>query len=179
MVMENKKLIKVSKYLSKILRHNPERIGLKLNNNGWAEINELLNKGNINIKELEYVVKNNDKKRFEFSKDRKKIRACQGHSINIDLKLEPKIPPKILYHGTSKENIESIKKLGLDKMNRDYVHLSSNYDTAIEVGKRHGNPTVLTINSQKMHKEGAEFYLSTNRVWLTEFVPINYIKFRE
>jgi len=163
--------------LSKALRHAPEHIGITLDKNGWTEIETFLKcLGNdVTMDDIEYVVANNDKKRFEFSDDKKKIRACQGHSINIDLDLKPVISPDILYHGTAEKTVPYIKRDGIIKMNRNHVHLSADYRTAHNVGQRHGKPTILLIDAKKMQEHGMEFFQSTNHVWLTDFVPKEYI----
>ena len=167
--------------MSKALRHAPERIGIKLDKNGWTDVEGLLKAlGNdITMANIEYVVANNNKKRFEFSDDKKKIRACQGHSINIDLDLKPVTPPDELYHGTAEKTVPFIKRDGIIKMNRDHVHLSKDYITAINVGNRHGKPTVLIIDAKKMNEHGMEFFVSSNGVWLTDFVPKEYITFEK
>jgi len=176
----DKKLIKTSKRISKVLRHAPESIGVTLDKNGWLEVEKLLNGlKSISMEDLEYIVANNNKKRFEFSQDKKKIRACQGHSIDVDLELEPTIPPDVLYHGTSVKTVPYIEEDGIQRMNRDHVHLSADVETAINVGQRHGKPTVLLIDAKKMHEEGADFYISANGVWLTQFVPKEYITFEK
>jgi putative RNA 2'-phosphotransferase len=148
---------------------------------GWVEVQKLLDGlGNdITLDDIEYIVANNNKKRFEFSPDHNKIRACQGHSININLNLSPTIPPDILYDGTSIDTVKYIKDGGICRMNRDFVHLSPDVETAINVGKRHGKPTVLSIDSKIMQSDGADFYLSNNGVWLTKFVPKEYITFEK
>lgn len=179
--MDKEKEIKISKMLSYILRHRPETVNVVLDENGFINTDILLlnikKYKNINIskEELLYVVENNEKKRFKIEDE--KIRASQGHSIDIDLDLKEKIPPTILYHGTSKRFINSIKKDGLKKMSRNHVHLSDNFDTALSVGKRHGEPEVLLINAEKMHNDGYKFYLSDNNVWLVFDVDIKYIEF--
>ncbi len=173
----------ISKFLSLILRHKPETIHLKLDLNGWAEVSELIdgiNRGSrftIDRNILENVVKNDSKQRYIFSKDKSKIRANQGHSIEVDLNLQPTYPLKILFHGTATKNIESIKEKGIMSQSRNHVHLSSDYGTAVIVGKRHGIPYVLTIDSELMFEEGHLFYLSDNGVWLTNKVPVKYIRF--
>jgi len=179
-----KQLVKFSRFLSKILRHNPEKIGITLDKHGWANLSELIqnskSRGNdISLEDVEYIVANNNKKRFEFNEDKSKIRACQGHSINIDLELVSIVPPDVLYHGTSIDTVRYIKYDGLKKMNRNHVHLSADYDTAHNVGQRHGKPSILLIDTKKMHKHGMEFYQSTNHVWLTDFVPKEYITFEK
>ncbi len=169
-----------SKFLSLILRHKPETIGLTLDANGWADTTELLEKlsasGNaITFDELKTIVDENAKKRFTFNDDFSKIRASQGHSIEVDLKLEPQIPPTILYHGTAIKNIDSIKAQGIIKGSRQHVHLSADRETALKVGSRHGKPIVLEIDTTKMQADGCVFYLSANHVWLTDFVAPQYI----
>lgn len=170
----------ISKFLSLVLRHQPEKIGLSLDENGWADVAELLRlstKANIKftIEDLINVVNENDKQRFVFSEGNTKIRANQGHSINIDLALDAIIPPKILYHGTALVNLPSILKEGIKKQNRQHVHLSEDIDTATKVGSRHGKPVVLSVNAAQMHHEGVHFYKSENNVWLTDFVDAKYI----
>lgn len=171
-----------SKFLSFVLRHKPETIGLQLDENGWADVEELLSKSNqqnvnITLEALKQVVENNDKKRFAFSDDFKKIRASQGHSVNIDLQLIQQNPPEILFHGTAEKNIPSIREKGLLKGERNHVHLSLNAETAKNVGGRYGKPIVLKIKSKEMQEAGFLFYLSANNVWLTDHVPANFIIF--
>lgn len=171
---------RISKFLSLILRHQPETIGLKLDENGWADVEELRVKSakkgrNFSLEELDEVVETNNKKRFAFNEDKTKIRASQGHSINIDLALKAVQPPDFLYHGTAEANISSILEKGIEKRNRQHVHLSADKETATKVGARHGKPTILTIRTGKMYEEGIAFYQSANGVWLTEFVDPKYI----
>lgn len=182
--MEEKRKIKVSKYLSKHLRHTPEKIGLKLDEAGWVSIDELLkacekNHFKISYDELIEVVETNNKKRYAISEDNKMIRASQGHSIEIELGYTPTKPHEILYHGTATHNIESISKLGLQKMERHHVHLSSDVETAIKVGSRHGKPLVYKVNSGKMFNDGYSFFVSENGVWLTDFVLPEYLEILE
>ena len=179
--MDQKRLVKISKYLSKHLRHNPERISVSVDSSGWVLVNDLLlacKKGNFNIskEELKCVVEQNDKKRFSFSKDGLHVRANQGHSIKVNLGYEPVEPPDFLYHGTAKRNISSVSKLGIIKMNRHHVHLSPDYKNALKVGKRHGNPVVYLIKANKMFQDGHKFYMSDNEVWLTAHVPNCYFE---
>lgn len=176
--------IKISKFLSLVLRHKPETIDLELDENGWADTNFLIQgmlKTNysIDIEILKDLVKTSEKQRFKFNDDFSKIRANQGHSINVDLKLEQKLPPEILFHGTAIKNLDSIRQNGLLKQNRHHVHLSSNVETAEKVGMRYGKPVVLKIEAGKMNADGIKFYLSENGVWLTEKVDAKYIKFQE
>lgn len=172
----------VSKFLSLVLRHSPEKIGLKLDENGWADVEELIlkcsQKGNkLDKVLLDYVVENNDKKRFAYNEDETKIRASQGHSISVELNLAETEPSEYLYHGTVGKFMESIQKEGLKKMSRQHVHLSKDKETAIKVGSRRGLPQILTVRSGAMHRDGFKFYLSENNVWLTDEVPVRYIQF--
>lgn len=172
----------VSKFLSLVLRHSPEKIGLKLDENGWADVAELIAKCNkkgqkLNPELLDYVVENNDKKRFAYNDDKTKIRASQGHSISVELNLAETEPLDFLYHGTVGKFMDSIRNEGLKKMSRQHVHLSKDKETAIKVGSRRGAPQILTIRSGEMFKDGFKFYLSDNNVWLTDEVPAKYIEF--
>lgn len=171
---------RISKFLSLILRHQPETIGLNLDENGWADVEELRERSAkkkvyFSLEELDEVVETNNKKRFAFNEDKTKIRASQGHSINIDLALEALQPPDFLYHGTAEANISSILEKGIEKRSRQHVHLSADKETATKVGMRHGKPIILTIRTGKMYEDGIAFYLSANGVWLTEFVDPKYI----
>lgn len=175
--------VKLSKFLSLILRHKPERIGIQLDENGWADVQLLLQKmqasgKKIDLLTLQAVVANNDKKRFAFNEDGTKIRANQGHSLKVQLGYTPQTPPTILYHGTVEKFLGSIFQSGLDKRRRHHVHLSSDIATAINVGKRRGNPILLEINAAQMHADNFLFFLSENDVWLTEKVPVKYINRR-
>lgn len=170
----------ISKFISLVLRHRPELIDLTLDEQGWADVDELINKasatGTIIDKDiLNVIVVTNDKQRFAFNEDKTKIRANQGHSIAIDLHLQPKAPPAILYHGTAEQYLNGIINIGLKKKTRQHVHLSANIETARAVGSRHGKPIILTIDALKMHQDGYIFYLSDNKVWLTDNVPTIYI----
>ena len=170
-----------SKFLSLVLRHRPEVIGLELDKNGWADIQDLIEKYNANRKDtlnmdiLCHVVRTNNKKRFAISPDRLKIRASQGHSIDVDLGYSPVTPPDVLYHGTADSRINGIKKKGILRSGRHHVHLSRDKDTAKVVGGRHGTPCILTIDAKKMYEDGHVFFISDNEVWLTDNVPWNYI----
>ena len=176
--MNEKELTKKSKFLSLVLRHKPEEIGLTLDDNGWANVKELCRLIHISNLDLDEIVDKNNKKRFEYNEHKDKIRACQGHSVEVDLKLEPKYPPAILYHGTSDAFVDAIKKEGLKPQSRNHVHLAVDKETAIKVGQRHGGKTIiLVIKAEEYHKDGAEFYLSNNGVWLTKEVPYKYIGF--
>jgi len=169
-----------SRFLSLILRHQPQTIDLQLDKAGWANVNELLEKMNqtgrkINIEGLKEIVETNDKQRFSFSEDYSQIRANQGHSIKIELGYEAKEPPQFLYHGTATRNKAAILEQGIDKRNRHHVHLSSEKETAIKVGSRHGKPFLFVVLAQQMHKNGLAFFQSENGVWLTEHVPPQYL----
>lgn len=175
----NTNITQISKYLSLILRHQPQSIDLILDPNGWADVEELLKKSTLkfNFQQLIEVVEKNDKQRFIFNEDKTKIRANQGHSIKIDLALSPKIPPTLLYHGTVEKYLDNIRKEGLKKMSRNHVHLSKDIETAQKVGSRRGKPIILNINSEAMSHDGILFYCSENGVWLTDNVPTKYIIF--
>lgn len=170
----------ISKFLSLVLRHQPEKIDLELDINGWANVSDLLEKlpFNISFDVLKDIVVTNDKQRFSFNQDNSLIRANQGHSLQgVDLKLDSITPPKILYHGTVDKFILSIKEEGLNKKSRQHVHLSADITTASNVGSRRGRPIILGIEALKMHQKGIEFYKSKNGVWLTDKVPSEYIIF--
>ncbi|MBS0339795.1 MAG: RNA 2'-phosphotransferase [Proteobacteria bacterium] len=174
-------LIPVSKQLSRILRHRPESVGVVLDANGWCDVVELIAKlaehgTTISLEELEVIVATSDKKRFSFSPDRERIRASQGHSVPVDLKLREKAPPPVLYHGTVRRNMQSIMKAGLLPMNRHHVHLSPDVATATAVGGRRGPPVVLIVDTHRMHKDGYRFFVSENGVWLAEVVPAKYLR---
>jgi len=180
-MINEKQNIKISKFLSLVLRHKPETIQIQLDENGWVSVSELIEQLNnngekINFDILENVVDTNSKKRFAFNEDKSKIRASQGHSLKIDLKYKPINPPEKLFHGTSERFLESILKSGIEKRNRQHVHLSSDKKTALKVGQRHGIPVILEIQTEKMNKDGHKFYLSENKVWLTNYVPVKYIE---
>lgn len=182
----DKELVEISKFLSLVLRHNPSVIDLHLDENGWADVSELIDKlslarqsmgkPSVDKAKLDEVVRTNDKQRFAYSPDGWKIRASQGHSIDVDLNLSPKAPPTFLYHGTTDKNLHSISINGLKKMNRNHVHLSSDITTASKVGQRYGTPKVLRIKALDMVKDGYDFYCSENNVWLTDSVLSKYIE---
>jgi ribonuclease Z len=182
--MKPQLLTRTSKFLSQILRHRPEKIGLTLDANGWAEVSELLEKSAasgtpISPELLRQVVENNDKQRYSFSPDGRRIRANQGHSISIDLGLKAQAPPEILYHGTAEPSLAAIRKSGLLPMRRQHVHLSREVETAQKVGGRHGKAVVLEVLAGEMHRRGHTFFCSDNGVWLTEGVPTGCIVFPE
>ena len=173
-------LTKVSRYVSLILRHKPETIGISLDEHGWANVDELI-KGiskeyPINIDILEEIVRTDEKQRYSFNEGHTLIRANQGHSIPVDVELEEVRPPEYLYHGTGVKYVESIRKDGLIPKNRLYVHLSEDKETATNVGKRHGKPFIYRVCSGKMYRDGFIFYKSKNGIWLTKNVPIEYLE---
>lgn len=173
---------KISTFMSLVLRHKPQEIGLELDENGWTTVSDFLTKMNakgntLDFASLEEIVATNDKKRFAFNDDKTKIRASQGHSVTIDLALNEIVPPETLFHGTVEIFLPEIKSKGLLRMSRQHVHLSKDKETAIKVGSRRGNPVILIVNSAEMQKDGYKFYQSENGVWLTDNVPAKYIQF--
>lgn len=179
--MDNTRRIKISKYLSKHLRHTPERLGISLAPGGWVEVETFLQacsaaQFSITRAELEQVVALCDKQRFAFDQTRSRIRANQGHSTVVDLQLEPQIPPNILYHGTAEHSISAIFASGLLKVNRHHVHLSDSIETAKKVGMRHGRPVILSVDTIAMQQAGFTFYCSENGVWLVDHVPPEFLK---
>lgn len=179
--MEARRRVKISKYLAKHLRHQPERLGLTLGAGGWVGIDELLDACAaagfaVSRAELEEVVRTSDKQRFSFDEAGTAIRANQGHSVSVDLGLEPVVPPALLYHGTGAGSVETILREGLRRMGRHHVHLSPDAETARRVGARHGRPVVLTVDAAAMHAAGAVFLRSANDVWLTDTVPPRYLR---
>ena len=166
-----------SKFLSLILRHKPQIVGIELDEHGWADVEELIRRvKNLDRATLEQIVATDEKQRYSFSADKKLIRANQGHSIPVDVELAELAPPEILYHGTGEKFSASIKSQGLLKMSRLYVHLSSDIDTATKVGRRHGVPKIFLVESGKMFFDGYKFFRSVNGVWLTEHVPAKYLR---
>ncbi|MET9358024.1 RNA 2'-phosphotransferase [Streptomyces sp. NPDC006617] len=178
--MQQEHTVKVSKYLSKHLRHQPERIGLTLDEGGWVEIDTLVAAAAAHgfpftRQELDHVVATNDKRRFAVEGTR--IRASQGHSVDVDLRLPVTTPPPYLYHGTVARHLEAIRAEGLRPMNRHDVHLSPDRETATRVGARRGRPVVLPVDAAAMHRDGRIFHVSANGVWLTQHVPSRYLRF--
>jgi len=170
---------KLSVFLSLVLRHQPDAAGITLDGHGWADVAKLIQGVNntgrkLDMETLEEIVRTDEKGRYSFNEDKTKIRANQGHSINIDADLKEATPPDVLYHGTATRFLGSIFSEGLKPMRRLYVHLSKDYDTAVKVGSRHGVPAVLEVDTKGMCIDGYKFYLSENGVWLTERVPRNY-----
>lgn len=172
-------LKETSKFMSLILRHKPETIGITLDEHGWANVDELIEgiakTSPFNRDMLEEIVKTDNKQRYSFNEDKTLIRANQGHSIPVDVELKEEVPPDILFHGTGQKYVDSIDKMGLIHKSRLYVHLSRDEATAVNVGKRHGKPVVYRVVANKMHNDGYKFYKSVNGVWLTENVPLQYI----
>lgn len=179
--MDNKQLSVTSKFLSYVLRHEPQAIGLQLDSEGWANIESLIAgaaKSGINLNKsiIQAIISSSDKKRFSLSSDGKSIRAAQGHSAaGVNLQHTEKEPPEFLYHGTATRFLESIYQQGLQPGSRHHVHLSSDAKTAIAVGMRHGRAAVLKIAALKMYSQGFKFFQSENGVWLVESVPTDFI----
>ena len=179
-MLTDKELKHISKFMSLVLRHRPEAIGLELDANGWARTQELLGKmqaagAAIDADILNHIVATNAKKRFAFNEDGSLIRASQGHSVSIDLGIVPQQPPEWLFHGTAAQNRDAILTEGLKKGTRQHVHLSTDKETATQVGSRHGRPIIFNVQAGQMHKDGFDFYLSDNGVWLTDNVPAKYL----
>ncbi|MFD4693287.1 RNA 2'-phosphotransferase [Streptomyces sp. NPDC058463] len=180
--MDERRTVKVSKYLSKHLRHQPDRIGITLDPSGWVPIDELMRAcaGHgfpITRAELDHVVAANDKQRFAVDGDR--IRANQGHTVTVDLGLPPAEPPAYLYHGTVGRVLDVIRTEGLRPMDRHHVHLSPDRETATRVGARRGVPVILSVDAGAMHRAGHIFHVSTNGVWLTDSVPPQFLRLRD
>ncbi|MFI7324537.1 RNA 2'-phosphotransferase [Streptomyces rubiginosohelvolus] len=180
--MDERRTVKVSKYLSKHLRHQPERIGITLDENGWVGVETLLSAAalhgfTISRAELDHAVTVNDKRRFTVDGDR--IRANQGHTVAVDLDLPPAEPPAYLYHGTVARVMDAIRAEGLRPMTRHHVHLSPDRETATRVGARRGRPLVLTVDAGAMHRAGHVFRVSANGVWLADAVPPEFLRLRD
>lgn len=183
-MVSEKQQTHISKFLSLVLRHKPETIGIQLDQNGWIDISELIEKSNkygvqFDIETLNHIVATNSKNRFAFNDKCDKIRASQGHSLEIELGYTNQKPPEILFHGTSEKSVQSILEKGLERQNRQHVHLSSDIDTAAKVGQRHGKPFVFLVLAEQMHKDNFQFFISDNGVWLTNNVPTKYLKKRD
>lgn len=179
--MNKERIRNISKLCSYLLRHKPEAAHLTIDENGWIKVDELLENCakhhfEFSFEELHEVVISNDKKRFSFNEDQTEIRANQGHSVAVNVKLKAEKPPKTLYHGTAQKNLESILQKGIQKQNRLHVHLSSDLETAKAVGSRHGKPIILEIDAAIMYEDGIKFYLSENGVWLVDSILPNFIK---
>lgn len=176
---QNSSDVKLGRFLSLVLRHNPDAAGVSLDEHGWADVQELLtgvrrSGRQITMEMLERIVQENNKQRYSFNADHTKIRANQGHSLQVDVELTAMRPPHYLYHGTAAKFLAAIQQEGIKKMSRQYVHLSGDFQTAMEVGRRHGSPVVITINAEAMVHDGITFYLSENGVWLCEYVAPEY-----
>lgn len=179
--MDAAQLTKLSKFLSKHLRHQPERLGLTLESGGWVSVDELLaacvaRRTMLTRPMLDEIVERNDKQRFAFDETKTRIRAQQGHSIEVNLELEEAEPPAVLYHGTGSISEYAIRTYGLDKMRRHHVHLSADVETATKVGARHGKPVVFIVDTAAMKAEGWTFYRSGNGVWLVDSVPPQFLE---
>ena len=171
--------VKLGRFLSLVLRHEPGAAGITLDENGWADVEELLagvrrTGRQIDMDTLERIVRENNKQRYSFNEDHTKIRANQGHSIRVDVELKEAEPPQYLFHGTASRFLPAIRREGIRKMDRQYVHLSDDFQTAVEVGRRHGAPVVVTVNAAAMTRDGVTFYLSANGVWQCEYVAPKY-----
>jgi len=180
--MDKKSHIKHSRFISLVLRHRPQEAGLELDEAGWVDVALLLEgmrgRGReLSREELEDIVASNDKQRFAFSEDGLRIRASQGHSVDVELGYEPATPPAELLHGTVAKFLDSIREHGLLKGSRHHVHLSANRETAEKVGQRRGRPVVLVVDAAAMHTAGRQFYVTANGVWLTEHAPPEFIRF--
>ncbi|MFD8482266.1 RNA 2'-phosphotransferase [Kitasatospora sp. NPDC059673] len=179
--MDEKHTVKASKMLSRILRHDPGAIGVTLDAAGWVEIDTLLaalarHGRRLSRAQLDHVVATNNKRRFAYSEDGRSIRASQGHTVEIDLGLPATTPPEVLFHGTAERTLPYILAKGLRPMARQDVHLSSDTETAVKVGSRHGRPVVLEVDAAAMAADGHEFRVSANGVWLTDAVPVQYLR---
>ena len=178
----DRRMRNTSKFISLILRHNPQVIGISLDEHGWADVQDLIEGINrteghsLDMDTLEEIVRTDEKQRYSFNEDHSLIRANQGHSIPVDVELEEKIPPDLLWHGTGQKYVSSIDVQGLIPKSRLYVHLSSDMETARKVGSRHGRPVIYQVECRKMTEDGYRFFLSANRVWLTKEVPVEYLK---
>ena len=182
MALQDRNTLKrISKLTALALRHQPEVLGLTLDEHGWADISELI-RGicqrypSFDRETLDLIVETDDKKRYSYDESENRIRANQGHSIEVDVELKESVPPAVLYHGTAEKSVASIEEEGLKPMSRLYVHLSSDPETALKVGSRHGKPLVFLVDAEKMRTDGYTFFLSENGVWLTKAVPKEYIK---
>lgn len=176
-------LTDTSRFMSLILRHHPEKIGIRLDEHGWAKVDELIagiaKTRKFDMEILEEIVRTDNKQRYSFNDDKTLIRANQGHSIQVDVELLEAEPPQELWHGTGEKYVASIDVQGLIPKTRLYVHLSKDAETAVVVGKRHGNPVLYIVKAGEMYKDGYKFFLSKNGVWLTKEVPVRYLEKRE
>lgn len=174
--------IKTGRFISLVLRHHPEAAAVTLDEHGYADVDQLIKGVNKKFpgftgEDLDRIVRENNKQRYSYSEDKTKIRANQGHSVTyVDAELEKKAPPAVLFHGTAETFLPDIMKEGLKPMSRQYVHLSTDTVTAEKVGRRHGKPVILKINTEKMAQDGFEFFISANGVWQIKAVPAEYIE---
>lgn len=180
--MDKQQTKRISKFLSLVLRHQPDKIGITLDDAGWVAVDELLaglkrRSRAITRSQLEEVVRENDKQRFSFDESGQRIRANQGHSVTVELGYQSAAPPRQLFHGTPVQFVESIRSTGLKKQQRHHVHLHTDTATSLAVGQRRGKPVLLTIAADRMHSDGHEFFVTPNDVWLTDAVPPEYICF--
>lgn len=178
------RLTRTSKFLSYVLRHDPDALNLTLDPGGWADLEALIENAradgrSLSRSRIKNVIDAGEKTRFALSADESKIRANYGHSIDVDVDLEPRPPPEHLYHGTARQFLPAIREAGLRPQSRQYVHLSPTREGATAVGQRHGPPVVLTIAAQALHNTGYTLYPSTETVWLTRRVPPAFIHFPE
>ena len=178
--MDEKALKRMGKYVSFLLRHHPEEAGVILDEHGWTDVKDLIEKVSphypLTEELLHTLAFGKDKQRYEFSEDGTRVRAVHGHSVEVDLGYEEMMPPEILYHGTAEKSRASIEEKGLLKMSRQYVHLSERIDQAKEVGRRHGKLVLYKVNAKEMYENGIKFYRSTSGVWLTDQVPAKYLE---
>lgn len=179
--MDNKRIVRISKYLSLHLRHQPEHLGLELEEGGWVDIATLLaacasNGFPLTRAELEEVVVRNDKQRFSFDELGTRLRANHGHSVEVDLQMEPAVPPPLLYHGTPERSVAAIVRTGIAKMKRQHVHLSTTIEVARTVGARRGAPVLIAVDAAAMHRDGLVFFRSDSGIWLTDHVPPQYLR---
>jgi putative RNA 2'-phosphotransferase len=181
-IAADRDIVQISKFLSLVLRHEPEIVGQKLDKGGWLEVADLIRGAkaagvDLTPEILACAARGTDKKRFTLSEDGLRIKANYGHSIPVDLDLEPAEPPELLFHGTAARFLDPIRDEGISRRGRHYVHLSGDEASAVEIGKRHGEPVVLKVQAGRMHREGYEFFLSESGIWLTRSVPPNYVEF--
>lgn len=170
----------LSKFISLVLRHKPETIGISLDEHGWARVDELIagiaKSTEFNMEILEEIVRTDNKQRYSFNEDKSLIRANQGHSVPVDVELDEAAPPELLWHGTGEKFVASIDAQGLIPKSRLYVHLSKDKETAVTVGARHGKPVLYCVKSGEMARDGYKFYLTKNGVWLIKKVPAKYLE---
>lgn len=173
--VKSKSYVQISKRIAYVLRHNPASLPIEMDNHGWVDVKELILGLGITFDDLEFIVNFDEKKRYSFNSDKTAIRANQGHSIPVDVEMAERQPPETLYHGTASRFLDSIMKTGLEKRNRQYVHLTSNYETALKTGERHGKSIVLGVRAGQMYRDGFKFYLTENNVWQVDNVLTKYL----